>query len=191
MLWKRSISKCENGWALSWHCFGIRHALPWSREWYQVFFMKVYVYIYIYIYLIYIWYLYLIYLFDCSDILIYYERLLVQFALVLCCFKLRAVTHGLQPVGDLLATIVSGDRREVAGRSQSGSRLVAGRLQRSQEGRKDDLVARMFCLLVKLLCDQMNRKKVFGGHNEDGDCDWLQRLTTPAHFSVTNHKNLV
>ena len=39
------------------------------------------------------------------------------------------VTHSLQPVGDLLATKISGGRREVAGWLQGGRRLVADRLQ--------------------------------------------------------------
>ena len=35
------------------------------------------------------------------------------------------VTHNFQPVGDLLATKISGGRREVAGPLQGGRRLVA------------------------------------------------------------------
>ena len=46
------------------------------------------------------------------------------------CLCLKAlVTHSLQPVGDLLATKISGGRREVAGRLQGGRRLVADRSQ--------------------------------------------------------------
>ena len=40
------------------------------------------------------------------------------------------VTHTLQPVGDLLATKISGDRREVAGWLQGGQRQVADRLHK-------------------------------------------------------------
>ena len=40
------------------------------------------------------------------------------------------VTHSLQPVGDLLATKISGGRREVAGWLQGGRRPVADRLQK-------------------------------------------------------------
>ena len=40
------------------------------------------------------------------------------------------VTHSLQPVGDLLATKISGGRREVAGWLQGGRRLVGDRLQK-------------------------------------------------------------
>ena len=39
------------------------------------------------------------------------------------------VTHSLQPVGDLLATKISGGCREVAGWLQGGRRPVANRLQ--------------------------------------------------------------
>ena len=41
----------------------------------------------------------------------------------------RPFTHSLQPVGDLLATKISGGRMEVAGWLQGGRRLVADRLQ--------------------------------------------------------------
>ena len=79
-------------------------------------------------------------------------------------------THTLQPVGDLLMTIISGGRTEGAGRSQGGPRLVDDRLQRLQEGRKDDLVAMRFRLLqVKPLCDQIDRRKMFGGRKDVGD----------------------
>ena len=91
------------------------------------------------------------------------------------------VTHSLQPVGDLLATEISGGRREVAGWLQGGRRPVA-------EGCRDDLVARRFWLLqVKPLCDQIDRRKVFGGRRQVADwsptgwgliADQLQRLQT-------------
>ena len=46
-------------------------------------------------------------------------------------FECKApVTHSLQPVGDLLATKISGGRREVAGWLQGGRRLIADRLQK-------------------------------------------------------------
>ena len=40
------------------------------------------------------------------------------------------LTHSLQPVGDLLATKISGGRSEVAGWLQGGRQLVADRLQK-------------------------------------------------------------
>ena len=45
-------------------------------------------------------------------------------------FDKAPVTHSLQPVGDLLATKISGGRWEVAGWLQGGRRLVADRLQK-------------------------------------------------------------
>ena len=44
-------------------------------------------------------------------------------------FSKAPVTHSLQPVGDLLATKISGGCREVAGWLQGGRRPVADRLQ--------------------------------------------------------------
>ena len=45
-------------------------------------------------------------------------------------FDKAPVAHSLQPVGDLLATKISGGRREVAGWLQGGRRLLADRLQK-------------------------------------------------------------
>ena len=51
----------------------------------------------------------------------------------------------------------------MARRSATGSRPVA-------EGCRDNLVTRRFCLLqVKPLCDQIHRRKVFGGHRQVAD----------------------
>ena len=78
----------------------------------------------------------------------------------------------------------------VARRSATGLRPVA-------EGCRDDLVARRFWLLqVKPLCDQIDRRKVFGGRRQVADrsptgwrliADQLQRLQTiPTQFLVTD-----
>ena len=104
------------------------------------------------------------------------------------------VTHSLQPVGDLLATKIfgwsQGGCRVVARRSATGRRPVA-------DGCRDDLVVRRFWLLqVKPLCDQIDRRKVFGGRRQVADrspsgwqliADQLQRLQTiPTQFSVAD-----
>ena len=86
------------------------------------------------------------------------------------------VTHSLQPVGDVLATKISGGHRGgcrvVARRSATGRRPVA-------EGCRDDLVARRFWLLqVKPLCDQIDRRKVFGGRRQVAD--WLATDRRPV-----------
>ena len=100
------------------------------------------------------------------------------------------VTHSLQPVGDLLGTKISGGRRQVAGWLQGGRRPVA-------DGCRDDLVTRRFWLLrVKPLCDQIDRRKVFGGRRQVAYksptggrliADQLQQLQTiPTQFLVTD-----
>ena len=71
-----------------------------------------------------------------------------------CLFK-APVTHSLQPVGDLLATKISGGCREVAGWLQGIRRLVADWLQK--------VAGRFWLLQVKPLCDQIDRRKVLGG----------------------------
>ena len=75
-------------------------------------------------------------------------------------FQCKAlVTHSLQPVGDLLATKISGGRRESAGRLRGGRRLVGDRLQKVAG---TILSQRVFWLLqVKPLCDQIDRRKGF------------------------------
>ena len=58
--------------------------------------------------------------------------MLLSWSLVIFVLKgiIIYITHSLQPVGDLLATKISGGRREVAGWFQWGRRLVADRLQK-------------------------------------------------------------
>ena len=77
-------------------------------------------------------------------------------------FDKAPVTHSLQPVGDLLATKISGGRWEVAGWLQ-GRRSFA-------EGCRDDLVTRRFWLLqVKPLCNQIDRRKGFDDRRQVAD----------------------
>ena len=85
--------------------------------------------------------------------------------------------------------------RVVAGRLQGGCKEVGGRPV--AEGCRDDLVARRFWLLqVKNLCDQIDRRKAFGGRRQVADwsptgrwliADRLQRLQTiPTQFLVAD-----
>ena len=88
-------------------------------------------------------------------------------------------------------------------------RVVAGRLQggcKFAEGCRDDLVARRFWLLqVKPLCDQIDRRKVFGGRRQVADwspigwrliadqLQWLQTIPTQflvAHWSPTSRRSV-
>ena len=84
--------------------------------------------------------------------------------------------------------------RVVAGRLQGGCKEVG---DWSPTGCRDDLVAMRFWLLqVKLLCDQIDRRKVFGGRQQVADwsptggrliADQLQRLQTiPTRFLVAD-----
>ena len=81
--------------------------------------------------------------------------------------------------------------------SQGGCRLVARSRRPLAEGCRDDLVARRFWLMqVKPLCDQIDRRKVFGGRRQVADrsptgwrliADQLQRLQTiPTQLLVAD-----
>ena len=99
-------------------------------------------------------------------------------------------TTGRRPPCDQNFRWSQGGCRVVARRSATGRRPVG-------DGCRDDLVARRFWLLqVKPLCDQIDRRKVFGGRRQVADrsptgwqliADQLQRLqTTPTQFLVAD-----